>query len=618
MMLAHKLLDSAHLFSEHSHREIFSGQGRTTRNFATGSFPRFDRKISGGRREVVNLVRSRGEFGLQIDTHKEDDVQLGGAIYVTTSRRLFDADEQEILLRAQSAEVLHYMVQQVGTLVSRDDLITHIWSDVAVTDDSLTQCIRDIRKAIGDTTRSVLVTVPKRGYLLKGSPTAAPKSIMVTMTAANAKVSSDVDAPPQATEGIKPLTTVDAAAPLLMADLDPRDVLPTLAVLPFKSDQPDTVDIYGVFLADEIAKLLSMTKDVNVISRLSTGTMGGLAPELQTARQTMNVDFVLSGYLVRLGTRVAVSIEFSEVDTGFVLWSERMQFPFDPTQPETEGLEVVVANIRRAITLNEVRRISSKPIPSLKLFSILHGAVGLMHRFSPTDFHKAKDFLEHLRQQAPRHPAPLAWLARWHVLNSAQGWAHDPEKDAEAALDLTARALDLDPFHTLALVCEGQVLMHLVKDLDTAEQRYDLALESNPNDANGRSLRGMLLAFSDRGDLGKRDTERAMHLTPLDPHRFMYLALNAGACLATEDYDRALVLTRESLRLNREHASSLRMLPVALLGAGQEEAAYNAAKTLRERYPDFRVGAWLRSTPSAQFKNGRRFADMLRTVGVPE
>ncbi len=603
MMLAHKPLDTTRGFTEHSPRGrggASEWMGRTT---GVASIPHWHYVTGGWRRKPVRAGRSGEKTVLQTDAHNAGHVRLGMASYITTSHRLFDAQGQEILLRAQSAKVLGYLVDHLGTLVARDTLIGHVWPDLAVTDDSLTQCIRDIRKAIGDDTRAILVTVPKRGYLLKGEVVPAAKTGAVARTPGLAPALHD-DAEPDTL--------------LLPAELDPRDVLPTLAVLPFKSDQQDTVDIYGIFLADEIAKLLSMTQDVNVISRLSTGTMGGFAPEPYNVRRTMNADFVLSGYLVRLGAKVAVSIEFAEADTGFVLWSERMQLPFDPTQPETEGLEIVVANIRRAITLNEVRRVGSSPIRDLKLFSILHGAVGLMHRFSPTDFNRAKGFLEHLHDKVPRHPAPLAWLARWHVLNSAQGWVDDPEAEAQVALDLTARALDLDPFHTLALVCEGQVLMHLVKDLDTAEQRYDLALQNNPNDANGRSLRGMLLAFSDRGAQGKRDTERAMHLTPLDPHRFMYLALNAGACLATENYDRALALTHESLRLNREHASSQRMLPVALLGAGQEHAAHEAAQTLMKQYPDFRVGAWLQSTPSAQFKNGRRFADMLRAAGVPE
>jgi DNA-binding winged helix-turn-helix (wHTH) protein/tetratricopeptide (TPR) repeat protein len=560
---------------------------------------------------------SKGKGGSEQRTMAASDpgsgsVAIGTASYVTATRRLFDARGEEIFLRAQSAEILHFLVLKLGELVSRDALIERVWHDVAVTDDSLTQCIRDVRKAIGDQGRETLVTIPKRGYLLKGRRIDGPDATRDIVFVAEAR-------PQPTAETAAADNRVDHEnASHISAELDPRDVLPTLAILPFKAGENTSAATYGIFLADEIAKLLSMNADVNVISRMSTGTFGGEGITPQVARDKLRADFLLSGFVVQRADKVALSIEFSEAETGFVLWAERMQIPFDPMAPETEGLDLVVANIRRAITLNEVRRVASRPLGELRRFSILHGAVGLMHRLSVRDFRKAHGLLEHLQSVAPKHPAPLAWLARWHVLNSAQGWAPDPKVEAQTAQDLTARALDIDPFHTLALVCEGQVQMHLVKDLQAAERSYDSALSVNPNDANGRSLRGMLLAFSDRGDAGRRDTERALHLTPLDPHRFMYLALAAGACIANEDYERALVLTKESLRLNPAHASSLRMLPVAHLGCDQEAKARAAAQDLIARQPDLTVSAWQKGAPSGAFRNGQRFAEMLRHLGIPE
>lgn len=190
--------------------------------------------------------------------------------------------------------------------------------------------------------------------------------------------------------------------------------------------------------------------------------------------------------------------------------------------------------------------------------------------------------------------------------------------NSQSALQLTARALDIDPHHTHALVCEGQALVHLSQRLDEAEKRYDDALIDSPNDAQGRILRGMLRAFSDRGEDGVRDTERALHLTPRDPHRFFYLALASGACITVEDYDRAVLLAKESLRLNPTHISTIRMLAVAQLGSGDGDAGRATAKILMEAQPNLRVGAWLKSSPSSQFAVGNRFAQMMRELGVPE
>ncbi|TIW90769.1 MAG: hypothetical protein E5V45_34740, partial [Mesorhizobium sp.] len=47
-----------------------------------------------------------------------------------------------------------------------DELMQAIWPGIAVTDDSLVQCIGDIRRALRDKNQMVLKVVPKRGYRL--------------------------------------------------------------------------------------------------------------------------------------------------------------------------------------------------------------------------------------------------------------------------------------------------------------------------------------------------------------------------------------------------------------------------------------------------------------------
>lgn len=533
-------------------------------------------------------------------------VRLGDFVYQCGSGQLTASNSQSTYLRAQSAQVLDILSRQLGQLVPKDHLVQCVWPNTIVTDASLTQCIRDIRLALSDGDRQILMTVPKQGFRLFGSRISEEEARQFRRDTTGAIALAKSPAPSAHPE-------IDTVLP----QLDPRDVMPTLAVLPFKSIVTDKVDVFGFFLADEVARLLGMGRDVNVISRLSTGTLGGERLGFADVHRRLNADFILSGVLSHHGNQVSVSLEFAETETGYVLWAERLPIPYDPANPSTEGLDLVVANIRRAIMTNEVRRVHSRPIGDLKLFSVLNGAVGLMHRLSPDDFKRAKGYLELLHEKVPTHPTPLAWMARWHALKAVQGWAEDPRRESESALEHTARALDLDPNHTLALVCEGQVLVHLSHDLDAAEERYNQALANNPNDANGRSLRGMLRGFTDRGQNAKRDTERALHLTPLDPHRFMYLTLAAGASLAAEDYDRALTLTKQSLRLNRAHMSARRMLPVALYCTGDHESARKTADELLTLQPDLRVSDWQKSSPSAEFQNGKRFAKVLKSLGVP-
>jgi class 3 adenylate cyclase len=69
-------------------------------------------------------------------------------------------------LRPKSFEVLRYLVNHSGRVIGKEELIKAVWLDVTVTDESLTRCISDIRRAIGDGSQEVIKTVPRRGYLL--------------------------------------------------------------------------------------------------------------------------------------------------------------------------------------------------------------------------------------------------------------------------------------------------------------------------------------------------------------------------------------------------------------------------------------------------------------------
>ena len=559
--------------------------------------------IDGG---VLGKVFSAGHM-----TAESGHIQLGGATYQVGTERIVTAAGDEVLLRSQSAQVLRYLVDHLGRLTPRDDLIAKVWPDVAVTDDSLTQCISDIRRAIGDSTRQILKTVPKRGYVLHGDVIgAAPAGAQpMQALAGTARAAQPADPGTGTTSILDPDTTIKP-------QLDPRDVLPTLAVLPFRA-QADSASgsMMSMFLGDEIARAISRSEDMNVISRLSTLDFSNHGA--RDAGKLLNADFILSGSVMEMGDTVILMTEFAEAESQLVLWSDRMALPRQTWLAETESIDEIVTHIRRVIMINEVRRTRSAPLNDLKLFSVLHGAVGLMHRFAPEDFNRAQAYLNYVIEQVPNHPTPLAWMARWHVLRRVQGWSDNPQAEAGAALDFTARALDIDPHHALALICEGQVLAHLAHRLDEAESRYDAALQINPNDPQGRAQRGTVASFRDRGAEGKRDAERALHLTPLDPHRFLYLALAAGANLSAEDYPRAVTLAKESHRLNRTHVSTLRVLAAAQQGADQHEDARATAVELLRLQPDLRVSNWLRTAPSADFKNGRRFAELLLAAGIP-
>src|SRR6516162_11344829 len=88
------------------------------------------------------------------------------------------AGDQDIDLRPKTFEVLCYLTENAGRLVSKQELFEAVWPNISVCDDSLVQCIRELRQKLGDDDRRLIKTVSRRGYLLDGTVLAeVPQSL---------------------------------------------------------------------------------------------------------------------------------------------------------------------------------------------------------------------------------------------------------------------------------------------------------------------------------------------------------------------------------------------------------------------------------------------------------
>ncbi len=89
------------------------------------------------------------------------------------------ADDAECVLRPKSFALLRLFVENAGRLIDRDEILHTLWPGVFVTDDSITQCIRDIRRALKDNDQRLLRTLPRRGYrFIAPVVTEAGKSVL--------------------------------------------------------------------------------------------------------------------------------------------------------------------------------------------------------------------------------------------------------------------------------------------------------------------------------------------------------------------------------------------------------------------------------------------------------
>src|SRR4051812_39412988 len=180
-----------------------------------------------------------------MDTAASEAVyQFEGFVLDLVRGALLDAKGVEVPLRAKSFDLLCLFVTNAGRLLDREAINQAIWSDVVVTDDAITQCVRDIRRAIGDVHRRILKTVARRGYIFAATVTRG---------------------------GQQPLAVPTVEPP-------PLPDKPSIAVLPFANLSGDPEQEYfSNGLAVDIITALSRSRSLFVIARNSSFTYRGKA-----------------------------------------------------------------------------------------------------------------------------------------------------------------------------------------------------------------------------------------------------------------------------------------------------------------------------------------------------
>lgn len=401
-------------------------------------------------------------------------------------------------------------------------------------------------------------------------------------------------------------------------EIENRAPRPTLAVIPFTLQSGGPYRPVGEIIADEIIVALSRAPELRIVSRLSTTPFRGGKAQLKDVRALLGATYVLSGGYRVSGDTLIVTAELADARTSETVWAQGFKGRLNGLLAQDDALVAsIVTGVAGALMNTEVLRAKSHPLPTLDAYTLLLGGIGLMHRTDPHDFAKARQAFEHLIERYPRYAAPYAYLAEWHVFKVTQGWFTDLQHEADAALDWINRALDVESADSLALMVNGLVHTNLVRRHDLAKESYDLALEKNASEGLAWLHRGTLWAFQGRGREAVEETDRAMALSPLDPWRYYYDSLRATAALADRDYERAIALARCSLRSNRTHASTLRVMAIASSELGRLSEARESVASLRKLDPSLTVSGYLARSPAAQYETGRVWSQALQRAGLP-
>ncbi|CAN7674312.1 hypothetical protein LJR290_005382 [Variovorax sp. LjRoot290] len=411
--------------------------------------------------------------------------------------------------------------------------------------------------------------------------------------------------------------------PVVIAQRDYATPLqPTIAVIPFECRNVDPGQFaLGELLADGVIGQLSRTRELKVISRLSTSLFRGRLTDISDAHTHLGAHYVLSGsYAVSQG-KMLVSVELADTRKNTIVWADRITGDVvDLFQTRSELCDGIACGCHRALLEKEAQVALTQPLPTLQSYSLLLGGIGLMHRSAAAQFLKTREVLDALIERHSRCALPRVWLAKWYVLCTTRGLVSDPRSQAQIALNETRRALDAEPGNALAWAMQGFVYCHLAKDIDSAVHSCDQALEWNANESLAWLFKAMVHAFDGDGEVAFPAGQRALELSPLDPLKYYYDSLMASIAISAGEYALAVSYAEQSLRVNAAHLSSYRALILAQAFSGQIDAARKNMALLMQRDPEFSIARFERGYPSRERVPAylERLKDALRAAGAKE
>lgn len=261
------------------------------------------------------------------------DFRLGDWI-VRPRRDCVECGDETVHIHPKPMAVLEYLAAAGGEVVTRDELFDSVWPGVIVTDDALTQCIVELRKALGDSAQNakIIKTIPKVGFCL------IPPVVFLTE---ELKVS---DEPPGKTQSGQPRSNralIGAVLSIIVVILLISSVLkyldgllergnitianatPSIAVLPFTdlSENGDQ-EWFADGLSEELINMLARVEGLKVTNRTSSFYFRGTNERLRVIADTLDVSHILEGSVRKDKDQLRVTAQLIDASSGYQLWSE--------------------------------------------------------------------------------------------------------------------------------------------------------------------------------------------------------------------------------------------------------------------------------------------------------
>jgi TolB-like protein/DNA-binding winged helix-turn-helix (wHTH) protein/Tfp pilus assembly protein PilF len=420
-------------------------------------------------------------------------------------------------LEPRAMQLLVFLAEHAGQVISVDGLLDQVWAGVVVTPDSVYQAVAALRRILGDDPKEpiYIANVPRRGYRLVAlvapwvdasdeslgqSPSPAVEG--ATMTHSVLPIRSPLQWSRVALLTLLALALgyvfvdkfwlsrrVEADHPTAAASTNVVDR--SIAVLPFvdMSEKKDQ-EYFADGMAEEILDLLATIPALKVIGRTSSFQFKGKNEDLRAIGVKLGVAYVLEGSVRKSGNRVRVAAQLIGSKDGTHRWSGT----YDRDMGDVLKLqEEIAAGLVRAlqITIGADSMQSRHALADPEGYNLYLRGRYALNRYDKDGFDEAARYFKQALELDPTSATTAAWLSWTFELQGEWGFAA-PAVAFEQARRAAETALQRDPTLALPHVVLGGIHTSYDFDWAAADKELQQALALAPNDATATFLAARL------------------------------------------------------------------------------------------------------------------------------
>jgi|SRR5215203_5300285 len=452
----------------------------------------------------------------------EDRLTLFAEYALDRARGCLLCGESPVHLRPQAYQLLSYLVERPGVLILKDEIIERIWEGRAVTDDSLVQCLRDVRQALGEGGSRYIRTVRGRGYIFDPLPDPPPLAVQSVQIEAAAPLSLRHRSGWTIAIGVVLAAFLAAAAGGAYRGLDiPPAVSPdieSLAVLPFVNETGDNETEYlADGCTDALINTLTQDAHVSVKARSTVFRFKGKKMTPQAIAKDLGVQAVVDPRLRRIGDSLVASVALVDARTGNQLWGQ--QYNHRLADLQSMQREIAADLSKRLQVKRESGQIGAlKPGYTTNSDAYLLYLRGRYHFLKTTEseIQTALALFQKAAELDPHSALPYRGLAEANRALSIVGQM--PSNVAFPRARVAAmRALDLDSTLAEAHISLGWIGFSYDWDWATAEQELQAAIALSPGNAEAHRAYAHMLSNQGRHEEALFEAARARELDPRNP-----------------------------------------------------------------------------------------------------